>query len=191
MLGTPGVIWTDENGTDRYVDLSTRLLRDRIILLEGEINSEIAASIIAQLRYLESENKDKPITLLIQSPGGEVNAGWAIIDVMRNLKCPVHTVAMGMTASMAVTIFLNGKKGERTVYEHTELLVHQPLGGCKGQISDMEIDVKHGIKIKERLAKEYSELTGIELSKMVQMMDRDTILDSKEAKKLGFADKIK
>ncbi len=191
MLGTPGVIWTDENGTDRYVDLSTRLLRDRIILLEGEINSEIAASIIAQLRYLESENKDKPITLLIQSPGGEVNAGWAIIDVMRNLKCPVHTVAMGMTASMAVTIFINGKKGERMVYEHTELLVHQPSGGCKGQISDMEIDVKHGIKIKERLAKEYSELTGIELNKMVEMMDRDTILDSKEAKKLGFADKIK
>lgn len=191
MLGTPGVIWTDENGTDRYVDLSTRLLRDRIILLEGEINSEIAASIIAQLRYLESENKDKPITLLIQSPGGEVNAGWAIIDVMRNLKCPVHTVAMGMTASMAVTIFINGKKGERTVYEHTELLVHQPSGGCKGQISDMEIDVKHGIKIKERLAKEYSELTGIELNKMVEMMDRDTILDAKEAKKLGFADKIK
>lgn len=191
MLGTPGVIWTDENGTDRYVDLSTRLLRDRIILLEGEINSEIAASIIAQLRYLESENKDKPITLLIQSPGGEVNAGWAIIDVMRNLKCPVHTVAMGMTASMAVTIFINGKKGERMVYEHTELLVHQPSGGCKGQISDMEIDVKHGIKIKERLAKEYSELTGIELNKMVEMMDRDTILDAKEAKKLGFADKIK
>ena len=191
MLGTPGVIWTDEIGTDRYVDLSTRLIRDRIILLEGEINSEIAASIIAQLRYLESENKDKPITLLIQSPGGEVNAGWAIIDVMRNLKCPVHTVAMGMTASMAVTIFINGKKGERTVYEHTELLVHQPSGGCKGQISDMEIDVKHGIKIKERLAKEYSELTGIELNKMVEMMDRDTILDAKEAKKLGFADKIK
>lgn len=191
MLGTPGVIWTDENGTDRYVDLSTRLLRDRIILLEGEINSEVAASIIAQLRYLESENKDKPITLLIQSPGGEVNAGWAIIDVMRNLKCPVHTVAMGMTASMAVTIFINGKKGERMVYEHTELLVHQPSGGCKGQISDMEIDVKHGIKIKERLAKEYSELTGIELNKMVEMMDRDTILDAKEAKKLGFADKIK
>ena len=191
MLNTPGVIWTDENGTDRYVDLSTRLLRDRIILLEGEINSEVAASIVAQLRYLESESNEKPITMLIQSPGGEINAGYAIVDVMNNLKCPVHTVAMGMTASMAVTVFLNGKKGERTVYKHTELLVHQPLGGAQGQISDMERNVKHGIKLKDQLAKEYSKLTGIELKKMVEMMDRDTILSSDEAVKLGFADKIK
>ena len=191
MFGTPGVLHTDENGNTRMIDLGTRLLTDRIVMVEGEINAEMAISIIAQLRYLESESKDKPITMFIQSPGGEVNAGWSIIDTMKNLKCPVHTVAMGMTASMAVTIFLNGTKGERTIYDHTELLVHQPSGGCKGQISDMEIDVKHGIKIKERLAKEYSELTGIELKKMVEMMDRDTILDAKEAKKLGFADKIK
>lgn len=191
MLGTPGVIWTDAQGQDSFVSLSTRLLKDRIVMIEGEIDSEMAISVIAQLRYLESENKDKPITMFIQSPGGEVNAGWAIIDTMKSLKCPVHTIAMGMTASMAVTIFLNGMKGERTVYEHTELLVHQPSGGCKGQISDMEINVKHGIKMKERLAKEYSELTGIELNKMIEMMDRDTILDAKEAKKLGFADKIK
>lgn len=191
MLGTPGVIWTDAQGQDSFVSLSTRLLKDRIVMIEGEIDSEMAISVIAQLRYLESENKDKPITMFIQSPGGEVNAGWAIIDTMKSLKCPVHTIAMGMTASMAVTIFLNGTKGERTVYEHTELLVHQPSGGCKGQISDMEINVKHGIKMKERLAKEYSELTGIELKKMIEMMDRDTILDAKEAKKLGFADKIK
>ena len=156
MLGTPGVIWTDENGTDRYVDLSTRLLRDRIILLEGEINSETAASIVAQLRYLESESVDKPITMLIQSPGGEINSGYSIIDTMNNIKCPVYTVAMGMTASMAVTVFLNGKKGERTVYKHSELLVHQPLGGAQGQISDMERNVKHGIKLKEQLAKEYA-----------------------------------
>lgn len=191
MLGTPGVIWTDAQGQDSFVSLSTRLLKDRIVMIEGEIDSEMAISVIAQLRYLESENKDKPITMFIQSPGGEVNAGWAIIDTMKSLKCPVHTIAIGMTASMAVTIFLNGMKGERTVYEHTELLVHQPSGGCKGQISDMEINVKHGIKMKERLAKEYSELTGVELKKMIEMMDRDTILDAKEAKKLGFADKIK
>ena len=191
MLGTPGVIWTDENGTDRYVDLSTRLLRDRIILLEGEINSETAASIVAQLRYLESESVDKPITMLIQSPGGEINSGYSIIDTMNNIKCPVYTVAMGMTASMAVTVFLNGKKGERTVYKHSELLVHQPLGGAQGQISDMERNVKHGIKLKEQLAKEYAKLTGMKLNEMVEMMDRDTILSADEAVKLGFADKIK
>lgn len=191
MFGTPGVLHTDENGNTRMIDLGTRLLTDRIVIVEGEINAEMAISVIAQLRYLESENKDKPITMFIQSPGGEVNAGWSIVDTMKNLKCPIHTVAMGMTASMAVTIFLNGKKGERTVYEHTELLIHQPSGGCKGQISDMEINVKHGIKTKERLAKEYSDLTGIPLDKMIEMMDRDTILDAKEAKKLGLADKIK
>ena len=191
MFGTPGVLHTDENGNTRMIDLGTRLLTDRIVIVEGEIDAEMAISVIAQLRYLESENKDKPITMFIQSPGGEVNAGWSIVDTMKNLKCPIHTVAMGMTASMAVTIFLNGKKGERTVYEHTELLIHQPSGGCKGQISDMEINVKHGVKTKERLAKEYSDLTGIPLDKMIEMMDRDTILDAKEAKKLGLADKIK
>ena len=191
MFGTPGVLHTDENGNTRMIDLGTRLLTDRIVIVEGEINAEMAISVIAQLRYLESENKDKPITMFIQSPGGEVNAGWSIVDTMKNLKCPIHTVAMGMTASMAVTIFLNGKKGERTVYEHTELLIHQPSGGCKGQVSDMEINVKHSIKTKERLAKEYSDLTDIPLDKMIEMMDRDTILDAKEAKKLGLADKIK
>lgn len=190
-LGIPGVIWTDENGTDRYVDLATRLLRDRIILIEGEINSRMSAAIVAQLRYLESESADKPITLLIQSPGGEINAGYAIIDTMNDIKCPVHTIAMGMTASMAVTIFLNGKKGERSVYKHTELLIHQPLSGVQGQVSDIERSAKHSVKLKDQLAKEYSKLTGIELKKMVEMMDRDTILDAQECVKLGLADKIK
>ena len=191
MLGTPGVLHTDENNNTRMIDLATRLLTDRIIMVEGEINNEMAVSIIAQLRYLESQDKEKPIIMFIQSPGGDVSAGYAIIDTMNDIKCPVHTVAMGMTASMAVTIFLNGKKGERSVYKHTELLVHQPLGGTQGQISDMERNVKHGIKLKDQLAKEYSKLTGIELKKMVEMMDRDTILSADEAVKLGFADKIK
>ena len=191
MLGTPGVLHTDENNNTRMIDLATRLLTDRIIMVEGEINNEMAVSIIAQLRYLESQDKEKPITMFIQSPGGDVSAGYAIIDTMNDIKCPVHTVAMGMTASMAVTIFLNGKKGERSVYKHTELLVHQPLGGTQGQISDMERNVKHGIKLKDQLAKEYSKLTGIELKKMVEMMDRDTILDAQECVKLGLADKIK
>lgn len=191
MLGTPGVLHTDENNNTRMIDLATRLLTDRIIMVEGEINNEMAVSIIAQLRYLESQDKEKPIIMFIQSPGGDVSAGYAIIDTMNDIKCPVHTVAMGMTASMAVTIFLNGKKGERSVYKHTELLVHQPLGGTQGQISDMERNVKHGIKLKDQLAKEYSKLTGIELKKMVEMMDRDTILDAQECVKLGLADKIK
>lgn len=191
MLGMPGVLHTDENNNTRMIDLATRLLTDRIIMVEGEITDESAISIIAQLRYLESQDKEKPITMFIQSPGGSVSAGYAIIDTMNNIKCPVHTIAMGMTASMAVTIFLNGKKGERTVYKHTELLVHQPLGGVKGQISDMERNVKHGIKLKDQLAKEYSKLTGIELKKMIDMMDRDTILDANECIKLGLADKIK
>lgn len=191
MLGTPGVLHTDENNNTRMIDLATRLLTDRIIMIEGEINNEMAVSVVAQLRYLESQDKEKPITMFIQSPGGDVSAGYAIIDTMNDIKCPVHTVAMGMTASMAVTIFLNGKKGERSVYKHTELLVHQPLGGTQGQISDMERNVKHGIKLKDQLAKEYSKLTGIELKKMVEMMDRDTILDAQECIKLGLADKIK
>lgn len=191
MLGTPGVLHTDENNNTRMIDLATRLLTDRIIMVEGEINNEMAVSVIAQLRYLESQDKEKPVTMFIQSPGGDVSAGYAIIDTMNDIKCPVHTVAMGMTASMAVTIFLNGKKGERSVYKHTELLVHQPLGGAQGQISDMERNVKHGIKLKDQLAKEYSKLTGIELKKMVEMMDRDTILDAQECVKLGLADKIK
>jgi ATP-dependent Clp protease protease subunit len=191
MMGIPGVLHTDENNNTRMIDLPTRLLTDRIVMVQGEITDELATSVVMQLRYLESQDKEKPVIMFIQSPGGSVSAGYAIIDTMHNIKCPVHTVAMGMTASMAVSIFINGKKGERTVYKHTELLVHQPSGGCKGQISDMEIDVKHGIKLKEQLAKEYSELTGVKLNKMIQMMDRDTILSAEEAKSLGFCDKIK
>lgn len=147
MMGIPGVLHTDENNNTRMIDLPTRLLTDRIVMVQGEITDELATSVVMQLRYLESQDKEKPVIMFIQSPGGSVSAGYAIIDTMHNIKCPVHTVAMGMTASMAVSIFINGKKGERTVYKHTELLVHQPSGGCKGQISDMEIDVKHGIKL--------------------------------------------
>lgn len=191
MIEIPSVIHRDSNGNERAVSLCSRLLLDRLVLVTGEITSELAESVCMQLRYLESEDKDKPITMFIQSPGGEVSSGYAIIDTMKDVKCPVYTVAMGMVASMAVSIFINGEKGKRKLYPHTELLVHQPSGGAKGQISDMEIHVNHGIKLKKQLAKEYSDLTGVKVSEMEKMMDRDTILSAEEAVKLGFADEIK
>lgn len=191
MIGTPGVLHTDKNMNTRMVDLATRLLADRIVVLQGEIDEDMATSICMQLRYLEAEDKDKPVTMYIQSPGGSISAGYSIIDTMNTLKCPVHTVAMGMTASMAVSVFLNGEKGERSMYEHSELLIHQPLSGMKGQASDMKIHTEHLLKLKTQLAQEYSKLTGISLKDMENMMDRDTILSSKECLKLKICDKIK
>lgn len=191
MISIPGVLYTDKNKNTRMIDLATRLLVDRIIVLEGEITDELATSIVMQLRYLESEDKEKPITLLIQSPGGSISAGYSIIDTIHALKCPVHTVGIGMVASMAVSIFLNGKNGERVLHKHSEILVHQPLSGIRGQASDLQIHTEHTLKLKKQLAKEYCELTGVSLKEMEQMMDRDTILDATTAKKLGFCDRIK
>lgn len=191
MIFIPNALYTDKNQNTRMIDLATRLLTDRIVILQDTITDENAINIIMQLKHLESEDNKTPITMLIQSPGGSISSGYAIIDTMNSLKCPVHTIAIGMTASMAVSVFLNGKKGERCIYKHTELLVHQPLSATEGQASDIQIHANHVIKLKDQLLAEYCKLTKVDAVKMKEMLDRDTILDAKTAIKLGFADKIK
>lgn len=190
MLNTPGVTYIDPNGNERYMDLATRAYKDRIVFLQGEINAEMAASIVMQLYVLESEDPNKPIKMVIQSPGGEITSGYAIIDVMNKIKCPVYTQATGTVASMATTIFINGDKGNRTVQPHCRMLVHQPLGGAQGQASDIEINYKEIQFLKEQLEDEYVALTKVSKKKMHEMMDRDTWLSAEDAIKLGLADKL-
>ena len=190
MLNTPGVTWTDPNGNDRIMDITSRAYKDRIIYLQGEINDELAADIELQLLILESESQDKPIKMVIQSPGGMVQAGYTIIDRMHKVKCPVYTQATGIVASMATTIFINGEKGHRSIMPHCRLLVHQPSGGAQGQASDLEINYKEIQFLKDQLEDEYATLTKVPKAKIHEMMDRDTWLSAKEAVKLGFADKI-
>lgn len=186
----PGVTWTDSNGNDRLIDIASRAYKDRIIYLQGEITEELAAEIELLLLTLESENKEKPIKMIIQSPGGSIQAGYTIIDAMKKVKCPVYTQATGLVASMATTIFINGEKGNRSIRPHCRLLVHQPLGGVNGQASEIEITYKEIQFLKEQLENEYAALTNVPKEKMHEMMDRDTWLSAKEAVKLGLADKI-
>ena len=186
----PGVTWTDSNGNDRLIDIASRAYKDRIIYLQGEITEELAAEIELLLLTLESENKEKPIKMIIQSPGGSIQAGYTIIDAMKKVKCPVYTQATGLVASMATTVFINGEKGNRLIRPHCRLLVHQPLGGVKGQASEIEIEYKEIQFLKEQLENEYVALTNVPKEKMHEMMDRDTWLSAKEAVKLGLADKI-
>lgn len=190
MLGTPGVTYVDPNGNERYMDLLTRAYKDRIVYLLGDIDAEMSESISLQLLILEAEDANKPIKMIIFSRGGEIYSGNNIIDTMNKIKCPVHTVATGMVASMATTIFINGEKGNRIIRPRCRMLVHQPSGGAQGQASDIEINYKEIQYLKEQLEDEYVKLTKVPKKKMHEMMDRDTWLSAEEAVEKGFADKV-
>ncbi len=187
----PGVMWTDANGNDRYTDLPTRLLKDRIIILEGEINPEMATGICEQLLYLESENKEKPIKMLIQSPGGDVDAGWSIIDTMNMVKCPVATVVQGCVASMASVIAVSGTKGMRTAMPHANVMLHTVASGARGKVQDMKIDYEQAEKANTELFKHLSKCLGQPLEKLKKDCDRDFWMTAEEWKKYGGCDEIK
>lgn len=187
----PGVMWTDANGSDRYTDLPTRLLKDRIIILEGEITPEMAMGICAQLRYLESEDKEKPIKMLIQSPGGDVDAGWAIIDTMNDIKPKVATVVQGCVASMASVIAVSGEKGMRSVLPHANVMLHTVASGARGKVQDMRIDYEQAEKANTELLKHLAKRLGQPLEKLKKDCDRDFWLTAEEWKKYGGCDEIK
>ena len=187
----PGVMWTDANGSDRYTDLPTRLLKDRIIILEGEITPEMAMGICAQLRYLESEDKEKPIKMLIQSPGGDVDAGWAIIDTMNDIKPKVATVVQGCVASMASVIAVSGEKGMRSALPHANVMLHTVASGARGKVQDMRIDYEQAEKANTELLKHLAKRLGQSLEKLKKDCDRDFWLTAEEWKKYGGCDEIK
>ncbi len=189
----PGVLHTDKNGNTRMIDMGTRLLCDRVILLTGEINGEVATEVVSQILYLNSENDKEPIQMWIQSPGGECNAGLAIIDAMKMSNAPIYTIGYGMVASMASVILSQGESGHRAALPNTKIMIHQPLGGAKGQISDIEIQYKEGQKIKDQITEMIAKASGNDLKKTYSAMDRDNYLTTEEAMnfgKKGLIDKI-
>ena len=181
----------DQTSTgERSYDIYSRLLEDRIIFLTGEIDDNIANSVVAQLIYLEGKNPDKDISLYINSPGGSVSAGLAIYDTINYIKCDVSTICVGLAASMGAFILSSGTKGKRFALPNSEIMIHQPLGGAQGQASDVEIRTKHLLKIKKQLNEILSKNSGQSLKKIEQDTDRDNFMSAEEAVKYGIIDKV-
>ncbi len=181
----------DQTGnSERSYDIYSRLLEDRIVFLNGEVNDASANLVIAQLIYLEGKNPDKDIFLYINSPGGSVTAGLAIYDTMKYIKCDVSTICVGMAASMGAFLLAGGTKGKRFALPNSEIMIHQPLGGAQGQASDVKIHATHLLKTKDKLNKILSENTGKALEVIEQDTDRDNYLTAKEAKDYGIIDEI-
>lgn len=177
-------------GGERAFDIYSRLLRERIIVLNSEVNEYTAGLIVAQLLYLESEDPERDITFYINSPGGVITAGMAIYDTMNYIKPDVATVCMGMAASMGSFLLSGGAKGKRYALPNAEIMIHQPLGGTQGQASDIEIQANHIMKLKEKLNKLLSEHTGQPLKKIAKDTDRDNWLTAEQALEYGLIDKI-
>ena len=184
----PMIVDKETNG-ERSYDIFSRLLKDRIILLSGEIDDECANSVIAQLLYLDSLNNEE-ISLYINSPGGSVTSGMAIYDTMNFVKSDVSTIWLGMAASMGAFLLSSGKKGKRYALPNSEIMIHQPLGGAKGQATEIKIAAEQILKTKEKLNKILSENTGQDLKKVEQDTERDHFLDANEALDYGLIDKI-
>ena len=184
----PSVVEKSSDG-ERAYDIYSRLLKDRIIILSGEIDDNLANSIVAQLLYLDSLNHD-PINLYINSPGGSITAGMAIYDTMNYIKSKVSTICIGMAASMAAFLLSSGEKGMRFILPNGEVMIHQPLGGAQGQATEIKIAAERILKIKEKLNKILSENTGQSLEKISHDTERDYFLSADEALEYGLIDKI-
>ena len=185
----PTVIEKSQFG-ERAYDIYSRLLRERIIFLGGPIDDNVANLIIAQLLFLQSEDSKKDITLYVNSPGGSVTAGLAIIDTMNHIKPDVATICVGLAASMGAVILSAGTKGKRFSLSNSEMMIHQPMGGTEGQASDIEISAKRILKNRDVLYKILAKNTGQPLSKIEKDGDRDFFLGADEAKKYGIIDEI-
>ncbi len=187
--GVPIVIETTGR-SERAYDIYSRLLKDRIIFLEDEINSYTSGLVVAQLLFLEAQDPDKDIYLYINSPGGEINAGLAIYDTMQFVKCDVVTTAIGMAASMAAVLLAAGAKGKRYALPHATVMIHQPLGGAQGQAVDIEIRAREIMRLKKELNSILSAHTGQPLEKIEKDTDRDFFMTSQEAMEYGLIDKV-
>lgn len=178
------------NGVERSYDLYSRLLEDRIVFLSGEIDDNMANTIVAQLIYLESKDPSKDISLYINSPGGSVSAGMAIYDTMNYIKCPVSTICIGMAASMAAFILSSGETGKRYALANSEIMIHQPLGGAQGQASDIKIQAEHILRIRARMNRILAANTGKDISEIERDTDRDNYLSAQEACEYGLIDRV-
>ncbi len=189
-LSMPYVIEQTNHG-ERSYDIYSRLLEDRIVFLSGEIDDLLANTIIAQLIYLEGKDPDKDIMMYINSPGGSITAGMAIFDTMNYIKCDVHTVCVGLAASMASVLLACGTKGKRSALPNAEVMIHQPLlGGLSGQASDIKIHAEHILKTKKKMNKILAEASGQSIEQIEKDTDRDNYMTADEAKKYGLIDNI-
>ena len=175
---------------ERSYDIYSKLLKDRIIFLGDEVNDATAGLIVAQLLFLESEDPDKDIHLYINSPGGSITAGMAIYDTMQYIKPDVSTICIGMAASMGAFLLAAGAKGKRLALPNSEIMIHQPLGGTRGQATDIEIHAKRILKMKDTLNQILSERTGQPLEKIQMDTERDNFMSSIEAKEYGLIDEV-
>ncbi len=175
---------------ERSYDIYSRLLKERIIFLSDEVNDVTASLIVAQLLFLESEDPDKDIYLYINSPGGSITSGMAIYDTMNYIKPEVSTICVGMAASMGAFLLAAGQQGKRYALPNSEIMIHQPLGGFKGQATDIDIHAKRILKIKETLNEILSERTGKPLDKIKQDVERDYFMSADEAKEYGLVDEV-
>ena len=189
MALVPTVVEQTGRG-ERAYDIYSRLLKDRIIFLGDEVNDTTASLVVAQLLFLEAEDPDKDIYLYINSPGGSVTAGMAIYDTMQYIKPDVSTICIGLAASMGAFLLNAGAEGKRFALPNSEIMIHQPLGGAKGQATDIEIHAKWILKIRERLNKILAERTGQPLEKIQMDTERDNFMSSIEAKEYGLIDEV-
>ena len=184
------VVVEQTNRGERSYDIYSRLLKDRIVFLGGEIDDDLANIIVAQLLFLEMDDPDQDISLYINSPGGSVTAGMALYDTMRYLKCEVSTLCIGMAASMGAFLLAAGAKGKRKALPNAEIMIHQPSGGARGQATDIAIQAEQILKTKKKMNQLLSEMTGQPLETIAKDVERDNYMDADEALKYGLIDEI-
>lgn len=178
------------NRGERSYDIYSRLLKDRIIFLGGEINDDVANTVVAQMLFLEMEDPDADICLYINSPGGSVTAGMAIYDTMQYIKPQVRTVCIGMAASMGSFLLMAGQKGKRCALPNSEVMIHQPLGGAQGQATDVQIQAEWLLKTKEKMIRMKAEMTGQDIERIRRDVERDHFMSAQEALEYGIIDEI-
>ena len=185
----PSVIEKTGNG-ERSYDIFSRLLKDRIVFIDGEINDVMADLVVAQILFLESENPEKDISIYINSPGGSVTAGLAIYDTMKYVKCDIQTICMGQAASMAAILLAGGTKGKRYALPSSRIMIHQPRGGVEGQESDISILAKEIIRLKKLSIEYLSNDTGKSVEKIAEDIERDFFMSAQEGKEYGIVDHV-
>lgn len=189
-LGLVPMVVEQSGRGERAFDIYSRLLKERVVFLVGEVNDQSANLIVAQLLFLESENPDKDISLYINSPGGSVSAGLAIFDTMRFIKPDVSTLCLGMAASMGAFLLSSGARGKRFALPNARIMIHQPLGGARGQASDIEIQAREILYLREQLNRVLSENTGQSVEKIARDTDRDNFMSGEQAKDYGLIDRV-
>ena len=178
------------SGGERAYDIYSRLLKDRIVFVGGEIDDDMANAIVAQLLFLQAQDAEKEVSMYINSPGGSVTAGLAILDTMKMVKCPVATYCVGQAASMGAVLLASGEKGRRFALPHARIMVHQPWGGAQGKASDIEITTREILRLKEMLNGILAEAAGKTLEAVTNDTDRDHFMSAEEAKSWGIVDKV-